>query len=340
VISDADEDILTFDVRRRRFLQIVTGVLAIPVVSRNVRAQDYPTRPITIVVPGAPASPIDTLARFIVERTRASLGQPIIIENIVGAGGSIGAGRVAHAAPDGYTLVIGTWGTHVVNGAVYALSYDVLNDFEPVALLTDNSQLIVGAKTLPTNNLQGLIAWLKANPEKVFAGTAGVGSPQHIFGILFQNATGTRFQFVHYGSSPQAMQDLLAGRIQIMIADQVTALPEVHEDNIKAFAFTGRSRLTAAPSVPTTDEAGLAGFHTSVWVGIWAPKGTRKPAIARLNAAVTDALGDEAARQRLAALGQQVVPREQQNSESLRTLQQHEIEKWWPIIKAAGIKAD
>jgi len=340
VISDADEDILTFDVRRRRFLQIVTGVLAIPVVSGNVRAQDYPTRPITIVVPGAPASAIDTLARFIVERTRASLGQPIIVENIVGAGGSIGVGRVAHAAPDGYTLVIGTWGTHVVNGAVYALSYDVLNDFEPVALLTDNSQLIVGAKTLPTNNLQGLIAWLKANPEKVFAGTAGVGSPQHMFGILFQNATETRFQFVHYGSSPQAMEDLLAGRIQIMIADQVTALPEVHEDNIKAYAFTGRSRLPTAPSVPTTDEAGLPGFHTSVWVGIWAPKGTPKPVIARLNTAVTDALDDETARQRLAALGQQVVPREQQSSESLRILQKHEIEKWWPIIKVAGIKAD
>ena len=327
-------------VRRRRFLQIATGVLAIPVVSGNVRAQDYPTRPITIVVPGAPASPIDTLARFIVERTRASLGQPIIIENIVGAGGSIGAGRVAHAGPDGYTLVIGTWGTHVVNGAVYACSYDVLDDFEPVALLTDNSQLIVGAKTLPTNNLQGLIAWLKANPEKVFAGTAGVGSPQHIFGILFQNATGTRLQFVHYRSSPQAMQDLLAGRIQIMIADQVTALPEVHDGNIKAFAFTGRSRLTAAPSVPTTDEAGLAGFHTSVWVGIWAPKGTSKAVIARLNIAVADALDDEAARQRLAALGQQVVAREQQSPESLRILQKHEIEKWWPITKAAGIKAD
>ena len=327
-------------VRRRRFLQIVTSFLAIPVVSGNVRAQDYPTRPITIVVPGAPASAIDTLARFIVERTRASLGQPIIIENIVGAGGSIGAGRVAHAAPDGYTLVIGTWGTHVVNGAVYALSYDVLNDFEPVALLTDNSQLIVGAKTLPTNNLEGLIAWLKANPEKVFAGTAGVGTPQHIFGVLFQNATGTRFQFAHYRSAPQAMQDLLAGRIQIMIADQVTALPEVHEGNIKAFAFTGRSRLTAAPSVPTTDEAGLAGFHTSVWVGIWAPKDTPKAVVARLNNAVMDALDDEAVRQRLAALGQQVVPREQQNSESLRMLQKHEIEKWWPIIKAAGIKAE
>jgi tripartite-type tricarboxylate transporter receptor subunit TctC len=227
----------------------------------------------------------------------------------------------------------------VVNGAVYALSYDVLNDFEPVALLTDNSQLIVGAKTLPTNNLQGLIAWLKVNPERVFAGTAGVGRPQHIFGILFQNATGARFQFVHYGSSPQAMQDLMAGRIQIMIADQVTALPEAHEGNIKAFAFTGRSRLTAAPSVPTTDEAGLPGFHTSVWVGIWAPKGTPKAVIARLNTVVTDALDDEA-RQRLAGLGQQVVPREQQSSESLRMLQKKEIEKWWPVIKAAGIKAD
>jgi tripartite-type tricarboxylate transporter receptor subunit TctC len=326
--------------RRRRFLQVLTGAVAIPFASRTVRAQDYPTRPITIIVPGAPANPIDTLARFMVERTRASLGQPIIIENIVGASGSIGAGRVAHAAPDGYTLVIGTWGTHVANGAVYALSYDVVNDFEPVALLTENSQLIVGTRAIPPNDLQGLITWLKANPEKVFAGTAGVGTPQHIFGILFLNATGTRFQFVHYRGSPQAMQDLVAGRIQIMIADQVTALPEVHEGNIKAFAFTGRSRLPAAPSVPTTEEAGLPGLHTSVWVGIWAPKDTPKAVIARLNNAVMDALDDEAVRQRLAALGQQVVPREQQNSESLRMLQKHEIEKWWPIIKAAGIKAD
>ena len=198
---------------RRRFLQIVTAVFTIPFVSRGLRAQGYPTRPITIIVPFAPASSIDTLARFIVERTQASLGQPIIIENVVGASGSIGAARVAHAAPDGYTLVIGTWSTHVVNGAVYALSYDVLNDFEPVALLTNNSQLIVGTETLTPNDLQGLIAWLKANPEKAFAGTAGVGSPQHIFGILFQNATGSRFQFVHYSVGPQAMRDLVAGRI-------------------------------------------------------------------------------------------------------------------------------
>ncbi len=324
---------------RRRFLQIVTGFFAIPFVSRTVWARDYPTRPITMIVPFAPAGPIDILARFLVERMQASLGQPIIIENIVGASGSIGVGRVAHSTPDGHSLVIGTWSTHVVNGAVYALSYDVLNDFEPVALLTNNSQLIVGTRAIPANDLQGLIAWLKANPEKAFAGTNGVGSAQHIFGILFQHATGTHFQFVHYSVAPQAMQDLVAGRIQIMITDQVTALPEVHEGNIKAFAFTGRSRLAAAPSVPTTDEAGLPGFHTSVWVGLWAPKGTPKPIIARLNNAVTDALDDEAARQRLAALGQQVVPREQQSSESLLMLQKQEIEKWWPIIKAAGIKA-
>jgi tripartite-type tricarboxylate transporter receptor subunit TctC len=271
---------------------------------------------------------------------RASLGQPIIVENIVGASGSVGVGRVAHAAPDGYTLVIGTWSTHVVNGAVYALSYDVANDFEPVALLTNNSQLIVGTEAIPPNDLQSLIAWLKTKPEEVFAGTAGVGSAQHIFGLLFQNVTGTRFQFANYSVASQAMQDLVAGRIQIMITDQVTALPEVHESNIKAYAFTGQSRLPTAPSVPTTDEAGLPGFHTSVWVGIWAPKGTPKTFIARLNTAVTDALDDEAARQRLAALGQHVVPREQQSSETLRMLQKHEIEKWWPIIKAVGIKAD
>jgi tripartite-type tricarboxylate transporter receptor subunit TctC len=302
-------------------------------------AQVYPSRPITIVVPFAASGPLDTLARILAERMRASLGQPVVIENVTGAGGSIGTGRVARAAPDGYTLVIGIWSTHVVNGAIYALQYDVLNDFEPIALLANNSQLIVAKKSMPANDLKSLIAWLKANPDKASAGTAGVGSPQHVLGIFFQNTTGTRFQFVHYRGGSPATQDLVAGQIDIIIADQVTALPQIRSRNIKAYAITSRNRLAAAPDIPTVDEAGLPEFHTAVWNAIWAPKGTPKNVIARLNTAVVDSVVDSALRQRLADLGQQIVPRDQQTPEALGAFQKAEIEKWWPIIKAAGIKA-
>jgi tripartite-type tricarboxylate transporter receptor subunit TctC len=324
---------------RRQLLHLAAGAAALPATSRIARAQTYPVRPITIIVPFAAGGPVDTLARFVVERMQGSLGQPVIIENVSGADGSIGVGRVARAAPDGYTLVVGTWSTHVINGAVYSLSYDVLNDFEPIALLTNNSQLIVAKKAMPANDLKGFIAWLKANPDKALAGTAGLGNAQHVFGILFQNATTTRFQFAHYRVGGQAMQDLVAGRIDMMIADQVGALPQVRAGNVKAYAFTGRSRLATAPNLPTTDEAGLPEFHTSVWVAIWAPKATPKTIVAKLNAAVMDALADATARQQLADLGQQVVPREQQSSEALRLFHRAELEKWWPIVKAAGIKA-
>src|SRR5262249_9010472 len=247
------------------------GAAALPAVSRIARAQGYPSRPITVIVPFPAGGPVDTLGRFISERMRASLGQPVIIENVSGAAGSLGVGRVARAAPDGYTLVMGIWSTHVVNAAIYALQYDVLNDFEPIALLTNNSSLIVAKKTMPAHDLKGLIAWLKANPDTASAGTAGVGSPQHVFGISFQNATGTRFQFVHYRGAAPAMQDLVASQIDMMLADQVTSLPQLRAGNIKAYEFTGRNRLAAAPDVPTADEAGLPGFYTSVWNAIWAP---------------------------------------------------------------------
>jgi tripartite-type tricarboxylate transporter receptor subunit TctC len=325
---------------RRDFIQALTTALAIPAVSRITFAQDYPTRPITVIVPFAAGGPIDTLARFMSQGMSTSLGQPIAIEDVTGASGTIGVGRVARAAPDGYMLAIGTWSTHVVNGVVYALPYDVLNDFEPIGLLTDNSQLIVAANVIPATDLQSFIAWLKANPDKAWAGTAGVGSAQHVFGIFFQNITKTRFGFVDYRDGAQAMRDLVAGRIDMMISDQVTALPELRAGNIKAYAFTGRSRLLAAPDVPTTDEAGLPEFHTSVWVAMWAPKGTPKHIVAKLNAAVIDALAGPAERQLLANLGQQVLPREQQSPEALRAFHKAEIEKWWPIIKAAGIRAN
>ena len=307
---------------------------------RCAQAQDYPSRPITIVVPFPAGGPVDTLARFIAERMRAPLGQPIVIENVSGADGSIGVGRVARAAPDGYTLVDGIWSTHVVNAAIYRLQYDVLNDFEPVALLTNSPQLIVAKKAMPANDLKGLIAWLKANPEKASVGTAGVGSPQHVFGVLFQNATGARFQFVHYRGGASATQDLVAGQIDMIVADQVTTLPQVRAGNIKPYAFTGKSRLPAVPDVPTAHEAGLPEFYTSVWNAIWAPKATPKNVIVKLNGAIIAALADEAVRQRLAELGYQVVPRDQHAPETLLALHKAEIEKWWPIIKALNIKRD
>jgi tripartite-type tricarboxylate transporter receptor subunit TctC len=320
----------------KQLLAIAFAMVAAGAASAS--AQTYPSKPVTIVVPFSAGGPLDTRARSLAEHMRSSLGQPIIIENVTGAAGSLGVGRVARSAPDGYTLGIGIWSTHVVNGAIYALQYDVLNDFEPVALLTDNSQLIVGKKTLPANDLKGLVAWLRANPDQALAGTAGVGSPQHIIGILFQNATGTRFRFVHYRGGAPAMQDLVAGQIDLIVADLTTSLPQARAGNIKPFAFTGRSRSAVAPDVPTTDEAGLPGFYTSVWSAIWAPKGTPKDVVDKLNAAIVEALADSATRQRLVALGDQVVPRDEQTPERLRAFHAAEIEKWWPIIKAAEIK--
>ena len=321
-----------------RLLTIALVMLAASMA--NARSETYPSRPITMVVPFAAGGPVDTLTRFLAERMRPLLGQPVIIENVTGAGGSIGSGRVARAAPDGYTLVNGIWSTHVVNGAIYNLPYDVFGDFEPVALLTNGSQLIVAKKANPASDLKGFIAWLKANPDKASAGTAGVGSPQHIFGIQLMNATGTRVQFIHYRGGAPATQDLVAGNIDLVIADQVTALPQIRGGTIKALAYTGRSRLAAAPDIPTAEEAGLAGYVTSVWNAIWAPKGTPKDVVAKLNAAVVEALADDATRVKLAGLGQLVVPRDQHGSEVLRALHKAEIEKWYPIIKAAGVKAE
>jgi tripartite-type tricarboxylate transporter receptor subunit TctC len=325
---------------RRKFLHLAAGAAVLPAISRVAKAQAYPTRPITMVVPFAPGGPVDTLARILAEQMRSSLGQPVVIENVTGAGGSIGTGRVARAAPDGYTLVIGIWTTHVVNGAIYQLQYDVLNDFEPAALLTNNPQVIAAKKSMPANDLKGLIAWLKANPDKGSAGTAGVASPQHVVGVFFQSATGTRFQFVHYRGGGPATQDLVAGQIDLIIGDQVTTLPQIRSGNIKAYAVTSRDRLAVAPDIPTVDEAGLAGFYTTVWNAIWAPRGTPKNVIAKLNAAVVGALSDATIRQRLADLGQQIVPRDQQTPEALAAFHKAEIEKWWPIIKAANIKGE
>jgi len=294
-----------------------------------------------MIVPFPAGGPLDTIARIMVEGMRGWLGQPIIIENVSGAGGTLGVGRVARSAGDGYTLGAGFLGTHVINGAIYALQYDVLNDFEPVSRFAASSGwLIVAKNSMPATDLKGLIAWLKANSDKASQGTVGVGSPHHVAGLFFQKETGTRFQFVPYRGAAAAMQDLVAGQIDMMIDSPTTTLPQVRAGTIKGHAVTAESRLAVAPDIPTVDEAGLPGFYVSAWSALWAPKGTPKNVIAKLNAAAVNAFNDPGVRQRLADIGQEPPPPDQQTPEALRSFQKAEIEKWWPIIKAANIKAE
>jgi tripartite-type tricarboxylate transporter receptor subunit TctC len=302
-------------------------------------AEVYPSRPITMIVPSAAGGPTDALARILTERMSAFLGQPFVIENNGAAGGSIAVGRLARAEPNGYTVGIGQYGNFVLNGAMYALKYDLLNDFEPVAVLASNPQLIVTKKGMPANDLRELIAWLKANPAKATQGTAGAGSPAHVSGIYFQNMTETLFHFVPYRGAAPAMQDLVAGHIDLMLDQASNALPQVRSGSIRAYAVTATSRLAAAPDIPSVDEAGLPGFHVSVWHGLWAPKATPEDIIVKLNAAIVDALANPALRLRLEELGQEIALREQQTPQSLRALQKSEADKWWPIIRGAGIKA-
>ncbi|HEX2353162.1 MAG: tripartite tricarboxylate transporter substrate-binding protein [Hyphomicrobiales bacterium] len=303
-------------------------------------AQTYPSRPITMVVPYSAGGPTDTIARIMAERMRGPLGQIIVVENVTGAAGTIGVGKVARAAADGYSISIGHWGTHVVNPAIYALQYDALKDFEPVAMIATNPQLIVAKKAVPAQDLQGLIAWLKANAATATQGTAGHGSASHISGVYFQNITGARFQFVPYRGAAPAMQDLVAGQVDLMIDQAANSLPQVRAGTIRAYAVTDKVRLAAAPDIPTVDEAGVPGLHIAIWHALWMPKGTPTDVIAKLNAAVVETLADAGVRQRLAQLGQEIPPREQQTPQVLFAYHQAEIEKWWPIIKAANIKGE
>jgi len=325
---------------RRRFLKLAAGAAALPALPRAMFAQaPYPSKPITIVVPYAPGGPTDTIARIMAERLRVALGQTVIIENTTGAGGTIAVARVARSAPDGYTIGIGQWGTNVASGAIYPLQFDLLKDFEPIALIATQPFLIVAKKTVPANDLTGLIAWLKANADKVSQGNSGVGTPSHVGGILFQNAIGARFQMVPYRSAGLSMQDLVAGQIDVMLDTPAVSLSQVRSGNIKAYAVTAKNRLAAAPELPTTDEAGLPGFYFSFWHALWVPKGTPKEIIDKLNGAVVSSLADPGIRQKLVDLSQEIFPREQQTPEALAAFQKAEIEKWWPIIKAADIKA-
>jgi tripartite-type tricarboxylate transporter receptor subunit TctC len=316
----------------------LAAALAILAGIAGAAAQTYPSRPITLIVPFPAGGSTDAVGRILVERMRTSLGQPIVIENVGGAGGSIGVGRVARAAPDGYTLDIGQWDTHVANGATYPLAYDLMKDFEPVALISSNPLLILARKTMPADDLKGLISWLKANPDKATQAIPTAGS--HVAGILLQKQTDTRFAFVPYRGGAPAMQDLVAGQIDMMIIQAAVALPQVRGGAIKAYAVTAKSRFAAAPGVPTVDEAGLPGLYISGWFALFAPKSTPRPVIDKLNAAVVEALAEPAVRARLADLGQEIPPREQQTPEALAAFHKAEVEKWWPIIKAANIKGE
>jgi tripartite-type tricarboxylate transporter receptor subunit TctC len=303
-------------------------------------AQSYPSRPITMVVPFAAGGPVDVVARILSEPMRKSLGQTIVVDDTVGAGGSIGVGRVAHATPDGYTVSIGHWSTHVVNGAVYPLNYDLLKDLAPVAMIGGNPMLVVSKPTVPAKNLKQLIDWVKANQAKVNVGTAGPGSSTHISGVYFQNAIDAKLHFIPYKGTAPALQELMGGQIDIMVDQMSNSLPQVRTGKINAYATTAKTRSPAAADIPTVDEAGLPGFYISIWYGTWVPSATPREIVGKLNAAVMEALADANTRKRLAELGLEVVPREQQTPEALGAFQKAEIEKWWPMIKAAGIKIE
>jgi tripartite-type tricarboxylate transporter receptor subunit TctC len=306
----------------------------------SAHAQDFPSRPITMIVPLPAGSAFDVTARVLAERMQASLGQPVIVENVTGAAGSVGTGRVARAAPDGYTLAFGGLITHVINGAVLKLPYDVLADFEPVAPVATTDLLVVARKSMPADDLKGLIAWLKANPDKASQGSGGPGSLTHLAGIFFQQQTGTRFAIVPYRGAGAAITDLVAGHLDIMFDLTPNSLPHMRAGAIKGYAVMAKTRLRTAPDIPTVDEAGLPGLYMATWEAVWAPKGTPKSIIARLNAAIVDALAAPAVESRIAAHGEEIFPHDQLTPASLAALHKSELAKWWPLIKAANITAE
>ncbi len=303
-------------------------------------AQTYPVRPITIVVPFAAGGPTDALVRILSERMRVSLGQPLVVEYVTGAAGTLGVTRVERAAPDGYMVLIGHLGTNVVVPALYSLPFDVLKDLAPVALLPSNPFLLDARTTIPAKDLKELVAWIKANQDKVSAGTPGANSLPHVAGIDFQNLTGTRFPFVPYRGAGPAMLDLIAGQIDLVFDQVQSSLPYIRAGRIKAFAVTAAERVPALPEVPTVDEAGLPGLHISLWYGLWVPAATPPEIIAKLNAAVMGAQADPATRARLEELQLQIPPPDQQTPQALHALQEAEIKKWWPIVRAAGLKPE
>jgi tripartite-type tricarboxylate transporter receptor subunit TctC len=323
-----------------KWLAAMAGAFFGLLAAEPALAEDFPARPITMIVPFPAGGATDTLARVLGERMRAILGQPVIMENVGGAAGTIGVGRAVRAPADGYALSIGTSTTHMLTGGLYALQFDLLTDLEPVILIGSEPLLIVGKKSLPADDLKGLIAWLKANPDKASVGIAGVGATGHLTGISFQRETGTRFQFVPYRGNGPAMQALLAEQIDFMIEPSSNFRALLAAGSVEPFAITGKARLPSSPAIPTADEAGLPGFVASLWYGLWVPKGTPKDIIAKLNATMVQILADPAVKARLDELGIQITPSAQQSPEALHAYQKAESERWWPIIKSSGIKVE
>lgn len=318
--------------------KLLFAALGVAMLTSSAQAQNYPSRPITLVVPLGLGGSTDVIARIMAESMRNILGATIVVENTTGAGGTIGVGRVARSAPDGYTIGIGQWGTNVASGAIYPLTFDLVKDFEPVGLISTQPFLVVARKTMPADNLKDLIAWLKANQDKASQGNSGVGTPSHVGGLMFQNAIGAKYTMVPYRGAGQSMQDLVAGQLDVQLDTPAVSMPQIQAGNIKAYAVTAKSRIPIAPQIPTTDEAGLPGFYFSFWHAFWVPKGTPKEIVTTLNKALVKALADPATRERLTKIAQEIFPSDQQTPEALATFHKAEIDKWWPIIKEAGIK--
>jgi tripartite-type tricarboxylate transporter receptor subunit TctC len=326
--------------RRAVLAPFLALLMALLPFTGGARADDFPSHPITIVVPFSAGGPSDAMTRILAERMQRTLGQTITVENVTGAGGSLGVGRVVRAAPDGYTISFGHLGTHVANGAIYNLGYDLVADLAPVVLLPSNPMIVVSKNAIPAKTLKELLAWLKARPGPPTAGTAGAGSGSHIAGLYFENVTGIKLQYVPYRGTAPALNDLVAGQIDIIVDQTSNSISQVRAGTIRAYAVTADKRVESAPDIPSTDEAGLPGFHMTLWSGLWVPKGTPKDIIAKLNAAAVAALSDPAARKKLEDIGLQMPPNDQLSPEALGTWQKAEIAKWWPMIKAANVKVE
>src|ERR1700716_1246766 len=320
--------------------KIVLAVLAVLTFSSAARAENFPSHPITIIVPFAAGGPSDAMSRILAERMKVTLGETLLVENVTGAGGSIGVGRAGRSPPDGSTIRFGHLAPHVANGAIYKLGYDLVTDLEPVALLPSNPMIVVSKNAVPAKSLKELLTWLKARPAPATAGTAGAGSGSHIAGLYFENVTGIKLQYVPYRGTAPAMNDLVAGQIDLIVDQTSNSIGQVRAGTFRAYAVTDSKRVESAPDVPTTDEAGLPGFHMTLWSGLWVPKNTPKDIVAKLNAAAVDALNDPAVRKQLENLGLQMPPREKLSPEALGAWQKAEIAKWWPIIRAANVKVE